>query len=314
MRKSALFIITALSGAIALGAHAGPLGGGLVGGIGGGLGGSLGSPLGGLNGSLSGRLSDPDIQADRAAAEARAKARQAKADAQRAAKIQAAQPGVSTSFNANAAVPRTSVIQTTTRTLGREVHVVENATPRVIAAAPVVGLPAVQTQIIRERQGAALYGGGVTVLSEPDSYVYMDRQAEDLRRALTGTGISVRREGETIVLEMPSDVTFAFNKSDIRPRFYAALEAVARTLNQYPATYVDVIGHTDAIGSAAYNQALSERRADSVAGFIEQRERIPARFYVAGRGKFEPIASNATIEGRAANRRVEILLQPYVGG
>jgi len=181
-------------------------------------------------------------------------------------------------------------------------------------AAPVVGVAPIEARVIRERQGTALYEGGVTVLSQPESYVYMDRQADALRRELAGTGVEVSRQGENIVLEMPSDVTFAFNKSDIRPRFYTALDAVARTLNQYPATYVDVIGHTDAIGTASYNQTLSERRAESVASFIQDREEIPARLYVAGRGKFEPIASNATIEGRAANRRVEILLHPYTRG
>jgi len=288
MRKSALFIVTALTGAIALGAQAGPLGG-----LTGGLGGGLGGPLGGISGSLGGRLSAPDIDADQQAAQARAAAR-------RAAK--AAQPSVATTASVGVA---TQVPAATT--------VVTQAVPRVVAAVPVVpGLPAVQTQVIRERQSAALVGGGVVVLSEPESYVYMDRQADDLRRDLAGTGVQVRREGQSIVLEMPSDVTFAFDKSDIRPRFFEALNAVARTLNQYPATYVDVIGHTDAIGSAAYNQGLSERRAFSVANFIEERERIPARFYVAGRGKFEPVASNATIQGRAANRRVEILLHPYV--
>jgi len=184
---------------------------------------------------------------------------------------------------------------------------------RVIAAAPVEGLAPAQVRIVRERQSAAFIDGGVTVLSAPDAYVYMDRQADELRHDLAGTGVQVTREGEDIVLEMPGDVTFAFNKSDIRGRFYPVLESVAQTLNRFPATYVDVIGHTDAIGSDAYNQALSERRAAAVAQFIETRDQSPAPLYVAGRGKSEPIASNATIEGRAANRRVEILLHPYRG-
>jgi outer membrane protein OmpA-like peptidoglycan-associated protein len=168
--------------------------------------------------------------------------------------------------------------------------------------------------LIEPAQTAALVEGGVAVLSEPDAYVYMDRQADDLRRHLAGTGVDVVRQGDAIVLELPSDITFAFDKSDIQGRFVPVLTALADTLNHYPATYVDVIGHTDSIGSAAYNQALSERRADSVAGFIQAREAIPARLREEGKGKTEPIASNATIEGRAANRRVEILLYPYTGG
>jgi outer membrane protein OmpA-like peptidoglycan-associated protein len=180
---------------------------------------------------------------------------------------------------------------------------------RTVAVGTVGGL-----EMIRRRQSEALFEGGVTVLAAPDAYVYMDRQAEDLRRDLSGTGVAVVREGDGILLQLPTDVTFAFDKSDIRERFVPVLEAVAHTLNDYPATYVDVIGHTDAVGSYSYNQALSERRAASVAGFIEQRERIPARLYVAGRGKLEPIESNATVQGRAANRRVEILLHPYTAG
>jgi outer membrane protein OmpA-like peptidoglycan-associated protein len=183
----------------------------------------------------------------------------------------------------------------------------------VAASAPIVGT-ATDIEAVRRRQIAALSAGGVAVLSGPDAYVYMDRQAEDLRRELKGTGVEVLRQGDVIVLQLPTDVTFAFDKSDIRERFYPVLGAVAQTLNRYPATFVDVIGHTDAIGSIPYNQALSERRAASVAGFIDEREAIPARLFVTGRGKLEPIASNATIEGRAANRRVEILLHPYLGG
>ena len=111
---------------------------------------------------------------------------------------------------------------------------------------------------------------------------------------------------------MPADVTFAFNKSDIRPRFYTALNGLAKGLNNYPATYIDVEGHTDAIGSLAYNQTLSERRASSVAGYLANRAVMPGRMHTVGYGKTEPKASNATIEGRAANRRVEIVLTPYV--
>jgi outer membrane protein OmpA-like peptidoglycan-associated protein len=185
------------------------------------------------------------------------------------------------------------------------------APARSIAVTPPPVVYAPQIAVARRRQSAALIAGGVTVLSAPAAYVYMDVEAEDLRHDLEGTGVTVIRRGDAVVLEMPSDVTFAFNHADIQPRFFQALEAVARTLNKYPATYVDVIGHTDAIGGIAYNQALSERRAASVADFIQRREAIPARLYVAGRGKLEPIATNATPQGRAENRRVEITLHPF---
>ena len=327
MRNSALFIVTAVSAAIALDTHAGPLGGlggglsGGLGGVSGQIGGNLGGQLGGVGGSLDGRLGG-DLQltpTERAAAAARAEARRAKADAKRAARdakraVRTASdaPTVSSSLSAQALTGVATAARATTGTVGGLVGAARTAPPHVVAVAPVFGLPAAEARVIRGRQSAALFEGGVAVLSEPAAYVYMDRQADELRHELAGTGVQVTRQGEAIVLEMPSDVTFAFDKYDVRLRFYRALDAVANSLNDFPATYVDVIGHTDAIGTAAYNQALSERRAGSVADFIGQREEIAARMYVAGRGKFEPIASNATIEGRAANRRVEILLYPYV--
>ena len=143
---------------------------------------------------------------------------------------------------------------------------------------------------------------------------YMDRQVVELRDELRDTGVEVIRRGETIVLELPSDITFAFNKADIRPRFFPVINAVSHTLNAYPATYVDVVGHADAVGSDAYNQRLSERRASSVAAALVDRRALPERLYVEGRGESEPIASNATVQGRAENRRVEIILRPHKNG
>ena len=140
---------------------------------------------------------------------------------------------------------------------------------------------------------------------------YMDRQQAELRQQLAGTGVDVIRQGDNIILNMPSDVTFAVDQSDIQARFYPVLDDVSRTLNAYPQTLVDVVGHADSTGADAYNQALSERRAGSVAGYLVNRGRVnPDRLYVEGRGESQPRASNATAEGRAQNRRVEIILRP----
>ena len=117
---------------------------------------------------------------------------------------------------------------------------------------------------------------------------------------------------EVRLLIMPGDVTFATNSSDIEPRFYEVLNDVSDVLNQYPATYVDVIGHADSRGAADYNQRLSERRAQSVAGYLIAQRVLRDRFYVAGLGETSPIASNDTAEGRALNRRVEIRIRPHV--
>ena len=157
----------------------------------------------------------------------------------------------------------------------------------------------------------ALIGAGVGALAGAAAGNYMDRQQAELRQQLAGTGVDVIRQGDNIILNMPSDVTFAVDQSDIQSRFYPVLDDVARTLNAYPQTLVDVVGHADSTGADAYNQALSERRAGSVAGYLVNRGRVnPDRLYVEGRGESQPRASNATAEGRAQNRRVEIILRP----
>ena len=95
---------------------------------------------------------------------------------------------------------------------------------------------------------------------------YMDRQQADFRRSLEGSGVMIRRNGDQIVLVMPSDVTFAVDRSDVQPQFMRVLDDVARTLNAYPQTTIDVVGHADSSGPDDYNQTLSERRASAVAG------------------------------------------------
>ena len=109
---------------------------------------------------------------------------------------------------------------------------------------------------------------------------------------------------------MPSDVTFATNQSDIQSRFFPTLDEVARTLNAYPSTMVDVVGHADSVGADDYNQALSERRASSVGSYLISRGVLRDRLFVAGRGERNPIAPNDSEAGRAQNRRVEIIIRP----
>jgi outer membrane protein OmpA-like peptidoglycan-associated protein len=123
----------------------------------------------------------------------------------------------------------------------------------------------------------------------------------------------IRRNGDQIVLVMPSDVTFAVDKSDVQPQFTRVLDDVARTLNAYPQTTIDVVGHADSSGGADYNQGLSERRASAVADYLVRQGRVLSdRVFVAGMGSRQPIADNATAAGRAQNRRVEIILRPLV--
>lgn len=159
----------------------------------------------------------------------------------------------------------------------------------------------------------ALLGAGVGALAGAGVGAYMDKQQAELRRQLANTGVTVTRQGDNIVLNMPSDVTFAYDRSDVQPQFYDVLNQVAQTLNQYPSTLVDVVGHADSTGSDEYNQGLSERRATSVAQYLVSRSVLPARLFVAGQGERQPIASNDTEQGRAQNRRVEIILRPFTG-
>jgi outer membrane protein OmpA-like peptidoglycan-associated protein len=186
-------------------------------------------------------------------------------------------------------------------------------TGSLIGAAVGAGLGYLSNDKSEQGRKNALLGAGIGALAGAGVGNYMDRQQADLRRELANTGVTVSRQGDNIILNMPSDVTFAVDRSDVQPQFHAALDDVARTLNQYPSTMIDVVGHADSTGADAYNQALSERRASSVASFLVSRNVLPARVFVAGQGERQPIASNDTEAGRSQNRRVEIIVRPYTG-
>jgi outer membrane protein OmpA-like peptidoglycan-associated protein len=157
---------------------------------------------------------------------------------------------------------------------------------------------------------AMLIGAGVGALAGGGVGLYMDNQEAKLRQRLEGSGISVTREGEDIILNMPSNVTFATDSADLKPKFFETLNSVAIVLDEFNRTLVDVTGHTDSTGSAGHNQQLSERRAATVAEYLVAQGNNPQRFQVIGMGQNEPIASNSTPEGRAENRRVEIRIVP----
>ena len=139
---------------------------------------------------------------------------------------------------------------------------------------------------------------------------YMDRQEAALRQKLQGTGVQVVRDGDNIRLVMPGNVTFEVDQANIRSRFFGTLESVALVLKEYKDTNIRVTGHTDSSGSDSHNQALSERRADSVGQFLIGQGIASGRVWTTGYGERYPIASNDTAEGREANRRVELELVP----
>jgi len=160
----------------------------------------------------------------------------------------------------------------------------------------------------------ALLGAGIGALAGGGVGMYMDQQESQLRAQLQGTGVSVTRQGDYIILNMPSNITFATDSADIQPAFYQTLNSVALVLKRYNQTLVDVYGHTDSTGSFEHNMQLSQRRASSVADYLIAQGTDSRRFAVIGQGPSQPIASNATEEGRAQNRRVEIRLAPLTAG
>ncbi|MFN3293448.1 MAG: OmpA family protein [Gemmobacter sp.] len=137
----------------------------------------------------------------------------------------------------------------------------------------------------------------------------LDRQAADLR-AQTSGAIGVVNAGDRLVVTMPQDLLFATDSSALRPDLQADLRAVAGNLLQYPNSRIEVIGHTDNTGDAAYNRSLSQRRAASVASVLIGSGVPAGRIVTIGQGEDMPIASNLTPEGRAQNRRVEIVIRP----
>ncbi|SFJ09434.1 OmpA family protein [Jannaschia pohangensis] len=138
----------------------------------------------------------------------------------------------------------------------------------------------------------------------------LDRQAADLRRELGDDRITIRNTGDQLIVTMPQDILFATDSANLRPDLQGDIRALARNLQQYPNTTVQVLGHTDSDGSAAYNQDLSERRARAVAGVLLEAGVSGSRVVPIGRGESQPIATNQTAEGRQQNRRVEIIITP----
>ena len=155
-----------------------------------------------------------------------------------------------------------------------------------------------------------LIGAGVGGLSGGAVGYYMDQQEAKLRAKLQGSGVSVTRQGENIILNMPGNITFQTNSADINANFYNVLNSVVLVVKEYNKTLIDIAGHTDSTGSDAINQPLSERRAASVGNYLTTQGIDARRIVTQGFGKSRPIASNDTSEGKSQNRRVEIQLTP----
>lgn len=139
----------------------------------------------------------------------------------------------------------------------------------------------------------------------------LDRQAAELRSSFNNRQITVVNTGNELLVRMPQDILFAVDSYDVSVAAQQDLRVLADHLGRNPRSNIQVIGHTDNTGAAAHNQALSERRAGAVTAVL-QRYGVPdARLRTIGRGETQPIASNLTPEGRAQNRRVDIVIVPF---
>lgn len=152
--------------------------------------------------------------------------------------------------------------------------------------------------------GAALGAGAGAFVGNQ-----LDRQEAELRSQL-GSNVGIVNTGNQLVVTLPNDILFPVDSAALTPTLQNDLRAVAASLNRYPNTTVNVIGHADSTGAAAYNQNLSEQRARSVANVLISSGVAANRINVIGRGEDAPIASNQTAQGRQANRRVEIVITP----
>ena len=180
------------------------------------------------------------------------------------------------------------------------------------AAGAVVGL--ISGDNGRERRKNALIGAGIGAIAGGSVGYYMDVQEAKLREKLSGTGVSVTRDGDNIILNMPGHITFGVDSADISSDFYQVLDSVTIVVNEFDKTLIEVMGHTDSTGSDQYNQQLSERRARSVTDYFASREIVPQRLQDYGYGENYPVAANDSEQGRALNRRVEIALVPITTG
>ena len=180
------------------------------------------------------------------------------------------------------------------------------ATGAAVGAAVGAGVQILRGEDTRRVVGGAVVGGliGGAIGNQ------LDKQEVELRDQLNGTGARIVNTGAELIVILPEAITFDVDSSFVRPSIRSALADLSRSINDYPNTIVDVIGHTDNTGTSSYNQNLSKSRADAVVGELISNGVAASRIRASGRGETSPIATNATAEGRQANRRVEIIITP----
>jgi outer membrane protein OmpA-like peptidoglycan-associated protein len=176
------------------------------------------------------------------------------------------------------------------------------------------GVGAVLGQAIGRNTQATLIGAGIGAalggVAGNQIGRYMDLQEQELRNAVAATeAASIRREQDILRATFKGEAFFDLNSTALKPGGYAELERVARVLNKYPQTTIEIGGHTDTTGTAEYNQQLSVKRAESVKDALVQNGVAPERMETVGYGESRPISSD-----HAMNRRVEIVIVPIRQG
>ncbi len=161
-----------------------------------------------------------------------------------------------------------------------------------------------------KRKERALKGAGIGAITGGGVGYYMDVQETKLKEKMAGSGVSVTRNGDDIILNMPSNITFASGSASLSSDFYSALDGVVMVLDEYKSTLVTVAGHTDNTGSDNFNLDLSEKRAVTVAEYLRSRGVAEERLAAKGYGESQPVTSNDTEATRAQNRRVEVSISP----
>jgi outer membrane protein OmpA-like peptidoglycan-associated protein len=140
---------------------------------------------------------------------------------------------------------------------------------------------------------------------------YMDHQEQELQQAIAASeAASMRREQDILILTFKADFMFDVNSAAVKPGLRSEIERVSAVLSRYPETRIRVEGHTDSTGGEAYNQTLSERRAEAVKSELVAQNIAPARIQTLGFGMTRPVATNETPEGRQQNRRVQVVIIP----
>jgi outer membrane protein OmpA-like peptidoglycan-associated protein len=163
------------------------------------------------------------------------------------------------------------------------------------------------------RGKGALIGAAVVGAASAGYGYYADKQEAALRASMANTGVEVQRQGDTIKLVMPGNITFATDSSAIASSFYAPLNNLAGSLKQYNQNVIEIVGYTDSTGSRQHNMDLSQRRAQSVAAYLTSQGVSGTNLSARGAGPDNPVASNADANGRAQNRRVEVNLKAIPG-